>query len=55
MLINSLLETDFYKFSKEQAKSHQSNNDTTTWAFMCRKGESKPSNEIVALMKKTFG
>lgn len=35
-IINSLLETDLYKFSMGQAIFHQFNKDTTTWNFKCR-------------------
>lgn len=35
-IINSLLETDLYKFSMGQTISHQFNKDKTNWAFRCR-------------------
>ena len=35
-IINSLLETDLYKFSMGQTIYHQFNKDMTTWAFKCR-------------------
>ena len=35
-IINSLLETDQYKFSMGQTIYHQFNKDVTTWAFKCR-------------------
>lgn len=35
-IINSLLETDLYKFSMGQTIYHQFNKDFTTWAFKCR-------------------
>lgn len=35
-IINSLLETDLYKFSMGQCAFHQFNKDRTRWAFKCR-------------------
>ena len=35
-IINSLLETDLYKFSMGQTIYHQFNRDVTKWAFKCR-------------------
>ena len=35
-IINSLLETDLYKFTMGAVIFHQFNRDTTTWAFKCR-------------------
>ena len=38
-IINSLLETDAYKFSMGQAIYHQFSDYKTTWAFKCRNGD----------------
>lgn len=35
-IINSLLETDMYKFSMGQAIYHQFSDYKTTWSFKCR-------------------
>ena len=35
-IINSLLETDMYKFSMGQAIYHQFSDYKTTWTFKCR-------------------
>lgn len=35
-IINSLLETDMYKFSMGQVMFHRFSSYTTTWSFMCR-------------------
>lgn len=35
-IINSLLETDMYKFSMGQAIYHQFSDYKTTWCFKCR-------------------
>ena len=35
-IINSLLESDLYKWSMSQVIWHQFPEDTTTWTFKCR-------------------
>ena len=35
-IVNSLLETDMYKFSMGQAIYHQFSDYKTTWSFKCR-------------------
>lgn len=46
-IINSLLETDAYKFSMGQAIYHQFSDYKTTWTFKCRNEDVKFSKEMV--------
>lgn len=46
-IINSLLETDLYKFSMGQTISHQFNKDHTRWAFKCRNKNVRFTPEMV--------
>jgi nicotinate phosphoribosyltransferase len=46
-IINSLLETDMYKFSMGQVIFHQFNKDTTTWTFKCRNKDVKFTGEMI--------
>lgn len=46
-IINSLLETDLYKFSMGQAIFHQFPNYQTTWTFKCRNKDVKFTAEMV--------
>lgn len=46
-IINSLLETDLYKFSMGQAIYHQFPSYTTTWTFKCRNTEVHFTQEMV--------
>lgn len=50
-IINSLLETDMYKFSMGQAIYHQFPNYKTTWTFRCRNTDVKFTKEMVAEIK----
>lgn len=51
-IINSLLETDLYKFSMGQAIYHQFPEYMTTWTFKCRNKDVKFTPEMVAEIKK---
>lgn len=46
-IINSLLETDLYKFSMGQAIYHQFSDYKTTWSFKCRNEDVHFSKEMV--------
>ena len=46
-IINSLLETDLYKFSMGQAIYHQFSNYKTTWTFKCRNKDVVFTKEMV--------
>lgn len=46
-IINSLLETDLYKFSMGQAIYHQFSDYKTTWSFKCRNENVKFTPEMV--------
>ena len=46
-IINSLLETDAYKFSMGQAIYHQFSDYKTTWTFKCRNKDVVFSPEMV--------
>ncbi|MCR5279722.1 MAG: nicotinate phosphoribosyltransferase [Lachnospiraceae bacterium] len=46
-IINSLLETDLYKFSMGQAIYHQFPSYTTTWSFKCRNEDAHFTHEMV--------
>ncbi|MEE3344432.1 MAG: nicotinate phosphoribosyltransferase, partial [Bacilli bacterium] len=46
-IINSLLETDLYKFSMGQAIYHQFPSYKTTWTFKCRNKDVKFTSEMV--------
>ena len=46
-IINSLLETDLYKFSMGQAIYHQFPSYMTTWTFKCRNKDVKFTEEMV--------
>ena len=46
-IINSLLETDMYKFSMGQAIYHQFSDYKTTWSFKCRNKDVKFTSEMV--------
>lgn len=46
-IINSLLETDAYKFSMGQAIYHQFTDYKTTWTFKCRNKEVKFTTEMI--------
>ena len=46
-IINSLLETDLYKFSMGQAIYHQFPDYRTTWSFKCRNEDVHFSDEMV--------
>lgn len=50
-IINSLLETDMYKFSMGQAIYHQFPNYKTTWTFRCRNKDVKFTEEMVEEIK----
>lgn len=50
-IINSLLETDLYKFSMGQAIYHQFPSYTTTWSFKCRNKDVRFTKEIVEEIK----
>lgn len=51
-IINSLLETDLYKFSMGQTIYHQFNRDITTWAFKCRNKGVFFSHDMVQEIKE---
>lgn len=51
-IINSLLETDLYKFSMGQAIYHQFSDYKTTWTFKCRNKDVKFSPEMVEEIKE---
>ena len=46
-IINSLLETDMYKFSMGQAIYHQFSDYKTTWSFKCRNEDVHFTKEMV--------
>ncbi len=50
-IINSLLETDLYKFSMGQAIYHQFPSYTTTWSFKCRNEDVFFTKEMVEEIK----
>lgn len=50
-IINSLLETDAYKFSMGQAIYHQFSDYKTTWSFKCRNKDVKFTSEMVEEIK----
>ncbi len=52
MIINSLLETDLYKFSMGQAIYHQFSDYRTTWSFKCRNKDVHFTAEMVEEIKK---
>ena len=51
-IINSLLETDAYKFSMGQAIYHQFSDYKTTWSFKCRNTDVKFTPEMVEEIKR---
>lgn len=51
-IINSLLETDLYKFSMGQVIYHQFPGYTTTWTFKCRNTDVKFTPEMVEEIKE---
>ena len=51
-IINSLLETDLYKFSMGQAIYHQYSDYKTTWSFKCRNSDVHFTKEMVNEIKK---
>lgn len=51
-IINSLLETDLYKFSMGQAIYHQFPEYMTTWTFKCRNKDVKFTPEMVEEIKE---
>ena len=51
-IIQSLLETDLYKFSMGQAIYHNFPDYTTTWTFKCRNKDVKFTKEMVEEIKK---
>jgi len=51
-IINSLLETDMYKFSMGQAIYHQFPEYTTRWQFRCRNNDAKFTKEMVDEIKE---
>ena len=51
-IINSLLETDMYKFSMGQAIYHQFSDYKTTWTFKCRNEDVHFTTEMVEEIKK---
>lgn len=51
-IINSLLETDLYKFSMGQAIYHQFPSYTTTWTFRCRNTDVRLTPEMVEEIKR---
>lgn len=51
-IINSLLETDLYKFSMGQAIYHQFPDYTTTWTFKCRNEDVVFTPEMVEEIRK---
>ncbi len=50
-IINSLLESDLYKFSMGQAIYHQFSDYKTTWTFKCRNEDVKFTHEMVEEIK----
>ncbi|MCR5254856.1 MAG: nicotinate phosphoribosyltransferase [Acetatifactor sp.] len=50
-IINSLLETDMYKFSMGQAIYHQFSDYKTTWSFKCRNTDVHFTSEMVEEIK----
>ena len=51
-IINSLLETDLYKFSMGQAIFHQFSDYKTTWTFKCRNTNVKFTSDMVQEIKE---
>lgn len=51
-VINSLLETDAYKFSMGQVIFHQLNKDKTTWEFRCRNRGVKFTPEMISEIRR---
>lgn len=51
-IINSLLETDMYKFSMGQAIYHQFSDYKTTWTFKCRNTDVYFTQEMVEEIKR---
>ena len=51
-IINSLLETDLYKFSMGQAIYHQFPSYTTTWTFRCRNTDVRFTPEMIEEIKR---
>ena len=51
-IINSILETDLYKFSMGQAIYHQFPEYMTTWTFKCRNKDVKFTSEMVEEIKE---
>ena len=51
-IIDSLLETDLYKFSMGQAIYHNFPDYTTTWTFRCRNKDVKFTDEMVEEIKR---
>ena len=51
-IIESLLETDLYKFSMGQAIYHNFPDYTTTWSFKCRNTDVKFTPEMVEEIKR---
>ena len=51
-IINSLLETDLYKFSMGQTIYHQFNRDITTWEFKCRNTNVRFMPEMVSEIRE---
>ena len=51
-IINSLLETDMYKFSMGQAIYHQFSDYKTTWSFKCRNKDVHFTAEMVQEIKE---
>ena len=51
-IINSLLETDAYKFSMGQAIYHQFSDYKTTWSFKCRNTDVHFTEEMVEEIKR---
>ena len=51
-IINSLLETDLYKFSMGQAIYHQYSDYKTTWTFKCRNEDVHFTKEMVNEIKR---
>jgi nicotinate phosphoribosyltransferase len=51
-IINSLLETDMYKFSMGQAIYHQFPSYTTTWSFKCRNKDVTFTAEMIDEIKE---
>ncbi len=50
-IVNSLLETDLYKFSMGQAIYHQFSDYKTTWSFKCRNNDVHFTDEMVQEIK----